>query len=85
MSHNELHCRMSFSHPFCLELLFFVAPIIFMSWISHFLIYWRVYFVLTKSSILTQPENNAADSQISMIIVITNDKGCSQSFLLNPA
>ena len=55
-----------------------------MSWISQFLIYWLVYFVLTKSSILTQPENNAADRQIFMIIVITN-KGCSQSFLLNPA
>ena len=27
MSHNELHSRMSFSPPFCLELLF-VAPII---------------------------------------------------------
>ena len=38
--------------------------------------------MLTKSSILTQPEKNAADRQISMIIVITS-KGCSQSFLLN--
>ena len=27
ISHNELHCRTSFSHPFCLKLLF-VAPII---------------------------------------------------------
>ena len=27
ISHNEFHCRTSFSHPFCLELLF-VAPII---------------------------------------------------------
>ena len=56
----------------------------FMSWISHFLIYWWVYFVLTNSSILAQPENNAADRQISMIIVITNNKGCIQSVLLNP-
>ena len=57
----------------------------FMSWISHFLIYWLVYFVLTNSSILAQPENNAADRQISMIIFITKDKGCIQSVLLNPA
>ena len=27
--------------------------------------------MLTNSSILTQPENNAADRQISMVIVIT--------------
>ena len=27
ISHNEVHCRTSFSHPFCLELLF-VAPTI---------------------------------------------------------
>ena len=27
ISHNEFHCRTSFSHPFCLEMLF-VAPII---------------------------------------------------------
>ena len=31
--------------------------------------------MLTNSSILTQPENNAADRQISMITVVTNDKG----------
>ena len=41
--------------------------------------------MLTKSSILAQPENNAADRQIYMIIVITNNKGCIQSVLLNPA
>ena len=40
--------------------------------------------MLTKSSILTQSENNAADRQISMIIVITN-KGCSQSFFIEPS
>ena len=57
----------------------------FMSWISHFLIYWWVYFVLTNSSILAQPENNLTDRQISMIIVITNYKGCIQNVLLNPA
>ena len=43
-----------------------------------------ILFVLTKSSILTRHKNNAADRQMSMIIVITN-KGCSQSLLLNPA
>ena len=79
MSHNELHCRTSF--PFCLELL--LLPLFFQLDISfcHLLV-----SVVTKSSILTQPENSAgaADRQISMIIVITNDKGCSQSFLLNP-
>ena len=32
--------------------------------------------MLTNSSILAQSENNAADRQLSMIIVITNDKGC---------
>ena len=57
----------------------------FMSWIFHFLIYWWVYFVLTNPSILAQPENNAVDRQIFMILVITNDKGCIQSVLLNPA
>ena len=31
--------------------------------------------MLTNFSILTQPENNAADRQISMIIVITNNNG----------
>ena len=41
--------------------------------------------MLTNSSIVAQPENNAADGQISMIIVITNDKGCIQTVLLNPA
>ena len=40
--------------------------------------------MFTNSSILAQPENNAADRQISMIIVITNDKGFIQSVLLNP-
>ena len=29
--------------------------------------------MLTKSSFLTQPENNAADGQISITIVITNN------------
>ena len=37
--------------------------------------------MLTNSSILAQPENNAADRQLSMIIVITNDKGCIQCFI----
>ena len=55
----------------------------FMSWISHFLIYLWVYFVLTKFSILAQPEN-AANRQIYMII-ITNNKGCIQTVLLNLA
>ena len=41
--------------------------------------------MLTDSSILGKPENNAADRQLSMIIVITNDKGCIQSVLLNLA
>ena len=41
--------------------------------------------MLTNPSILAQPENNAVDRQISMIIVITNDKGGMQSVLLNPA
>ena len=41
--------------------------------------------MLTNFSILAQPENNAADRQISMIIVITNNKGYIQSVLLNPA
>ena len=41
--------------------------------------------MLTNSSILAQPENNAADRQLSMVIVITNDKGCIQSVLLNLA
>ena len=72
MFHNELHCRTSFSHPFFLEVLF--VALIFMNWISHFLIDWLVYLVLTNSSILAQPENNAADRQISMIIVIISDK-----------
>ena len=58
----------------------------FMSWL---LIHLWVYFVLTNSSILAQPENNAVDRQIYMIIVITNnafrpfywtqhDNSCSQ-------
>ena len=37
--------------------------------------------MLTNSSILAQPENNAADRQISMVIVITNNKGCIQCFI----
>ena len=41
--------------------------------------------MLTNSSILAQPENSAADRQISMIIVIINNKGCIQTVLLNPA
>ena len=41
--------------------------------------------MLTNSSVLAQPENNAADRQLSMIIVITNDKGYIQSVLLNLA
>ena len=40
--------------------------------------------MLTNSSILAQPENNAADRQISMIIFITNDKSFIQRVLLNP-
>ena len=39
--------------------------------------------MLIHPSILAQPENNAVDRQISMILVITNDKGCIQSVLLN--
>ena len=84
LSHNELHCRTSFSHPFYLELLF-VTPIIFMRWISHLLIFSSIGEFILCASILTQPENNAADVQISMVIVITDNKGFSQSFLLNPA
>ena len=58
MSHNELHCRTSFSHPFAwscslLLSLFYELDLSF-------------YFVLTKSFVLTQPENNAADRQISI-------------------
>ena len=41
--------------------------------------------MLTNSSIFAQPESNAADRQISMIIVITNDKGFIQRVLLNIA
>ena len=37
--------------------------------------------MLIKSSILTQPENNAADRQISMIIVITNIKAAVSAFI----
>ena len=37
--------------------------------------------MLTNFSILAQPENNAADRQLSMIIVITNDKGCIECFI----
>ena len=42
-------------------------------------------FCAYKLLILTQPENNAADRQISIIIVITNNKGCIRSVLLTPA
>ena len=84
ISHNEFHCRTSSSHPF-LSGAAACCSHYFMSSISHFLIYWWVYFVLTNSSILAQSENNAADRQISMIIVITNHKGCFQTVLLNPA
>ena len=63
ISPNELHCRSSF--PFRLELLllplFYELDLSF----SHLLV-----SVVTESSILTQPENCAADRQISMIIVI---------------
>ena len=41
--------------------------------------------MLTNPSILAQSENNAVDRQISIILVITNDKGYIQSILLNPA
>ena len=41
--------------------------------------------MLTNSSILAQPEKNAVDREISMIIVIINDKSYIQSVLLNPA
>ena len=42
--------------------------------------------MLTNSSILAQPENNAADRQIYMIIVITNNKGCIQTvFFIEPS
>ena len=37
--------------------------------------------MLTKSSILTQPENNAADRQIYMIIVITNIRAATELFI----
>ena len=38
--------------------------------------------MLTNSSILAQPENNSADRQIYMIIVITNNKGCIQAHII---
>ena len=61
-SPNELYCRTSF--PFCLELLF--LPLFYeLDLSSHLSV-----SVVTESSILTQPENSAADRQISMIIVI---------------
>ena len=82
ISHNEFHCRTSFSRPFCLELLF-VAPIIIG---ARSLIFSCIgLFCAYNSFILAQPESNAADRQITMIIVITNYKGCIQSVLLNPA
>ena len=78
ISPNELHCRTSF--PFCLKLLllplFYELDLSF----SHLSV-----SAVTESSIHTQPENSAADRQISMIIVITNNNSCSQNFLLNPA
>ena len=60
ISHNELHCSNEFFVWSCccshyeLDLSF-----------SHLSV-----SVVTESSILTQPENSAADRQISMIIVI---------------
>ena len=60
MSHNEFHCRTSFSHPFCLELLF-VALIILYELDLSFTYLLVSLFCATNSSILTQPENNAAD------------------------
>ena len=83
ISHNEFHCRTSFSHPFCLELLF-VAPIILG---AGSLIFSSIgeFILCLQTPILAQSENNAADRQLSMIIVITNYKGCIQSVLLNPA
>ena len=83
ISHNEFHRRTSFSHPFCLELLF-VAPIIL--WAGSLIFSSIGEFILClQTPILAQSENNAADRQLSMIIVITNYKGCIQSVLLNPA
>ena len=41
--------------------------------------------MLTNSSILAQPENNAADRQISIIIIIINNKGCNQSCFIEPS
>ena len=41
--------------------------------------------MLTNSSILAQPENNAADRQISMIIVITNNKGLHSERFIEPS
>ena len=41
--------------------------------------------MLTNSSILAQPENNAADRQISMIIVIINNKGCIKERFIEPS
>ena len=38
-----------------------------------------------QTPILAQSENNAADRQLSMIIVITNYKGCIQSVFIEPS
>ena len=77
ISHNEFHRRTGFSHPFCLELLFVAGSLIFSS-IGELIL-------CLQTPILAQSENNVADRQLSTIIVITNNKGCIQSVLLNPA
>ena len=63
ISPNELHCRTSF--PFCLELL--LLPLFYELDLSFSRL---LVSMVTESSILTQPENSAADRQISVIIVI---------------
>ena len=75
ISPSELHCRKSF--PFCLELLllplFYELDLSF----SHLSV-----SVVRESSVLTQPENSAADRQISMIIVI---RAVVRAFLIEPS